>query len=103
MDSVFKPIAELLKLDNIASVYVGKDDCRCGCGGDYRYASAHRAYSSKHRGYDVGDEEINDRAIKRAFNRFIKHPNEVEVIDDHIFEISTGKDRVWTIYLKEEK
>jgi hypothetical protein len=52
-----------IDVSKVYSVYVGKDGCRCGCRGTYSYASAHREFASKNRGYEVTDDEINDKRI----------------------------------------
>ena len=54
-----------LTLDNVASVYSGKRGrCACGCSGKHTYSTEHKVWASKDRGYDVGDDEINDRTVK---------------------------------------
>lgn len=51
-------------LSSVASVYSGKNGrCCCGCSGKYRYARAHRDWSSKNRGYAVDDEDVSDRSV----------------------------------------
>ncbi len=65
-------VAALLATVTVAqvmSVYSGKKGrCYCGCSGNHRYASAHREAASKDRGYDVGDDEVSDREVKRVLN-----------------------------------
>lgn len=65
-------IAEQIKaldISEIMSVYSGKRNrCACGCSGKHRYALAHRDTGSKNRGYEVGDDEINDAQVRRIFN-----------------------------------
>lgn len=49
----------------LASAYSGRPGCACGCRGNYRYASAHREWAGRNRGYAVCDEDVNDRAVAR--------------------------------------
>ena len=87
-----------LTLDNVASVYSGKRGmCCCGCAGKHTYASALRAEASKSRGYEVRDEEINDRTVKMIFNKFMK--NEFEKIRDTCYSYETDT-RLYVLYLK---
>jgi len=87
-----------LTLDNVASVYSGKAGrCCCGCSGKHTYASALRAEASKSRGYEVRDEEINDRTVKIIFNKLMK--NEFEKISDTCYSYETGS-RLYVVYLK---
>ena len=87
-----------LTLDNVASVYSGKAGrCCCGCSGKHTYASALRAEASKSRGYEVRDEEVNDRTVKIIFNKLMK--NEFEKISDTCYSYETGS-RLYVVYLK---
>lgn len=53
-----------INLENVSSVYKGKAGyCCCGCSGKYAYASQHREWASKNRGYDVPDDDINDKKV----------------------------------------
>lgn len=54
--------------DQVASVYSGKYGCACGCNGKHTYASRWRHWSSKFRGYPVGDDEVSDRTVARVVN-----------------------------------
>ena len=57
-----------IKLTDVFSVYSGKDGkCCCGCSGKYSYAKAHQAFASKHRGYAVTDDEINDKMVRKVY------------------------------------
>lgn len=92
---------------DIASVYVGKTGCRCGCLGSYKYPSDPelRYRASKRRGYDITDDEVSDRSIENAMKLLLDTPyQEIECFDgdslkEPILEVKTGKDRVRTIYL----
>lgn len=53
--------------DDLFSVYSGKPGkCCCGCAGNHRYWRAHRIAAGKHRGYEVDEEDINDRQVARV-------------------------------------
>ena len=87
-----------LTLDNVASVYSGKrNTCCCGCAGKHTYASALRDEASKSRGYEVRDEEVNDRTVKMIFNKFMK--NKFEKIAETCYSYETDT-RLYVIYMK---
>ena len=59
-----------IKIEDVMKVYSGKAHaCHCGCTGKYYYAKAHQATASKSRGYEVTDDEVSDRMIKRVVNK----------------------------------
>lgn len=87
---------------DVASVYSGKEGCRCGCLGKYYYAKEHQVWGGKNRGYEVKDEEVNDAMVAKVCEYMNAHPSEVEVIydnEDCIFDIKLGNERVYTAYL----
>lgn len=87
-----------LTLDNVASAYSGKvGRCCCGCSGKHTYASALRAEASKSRGYEVRDEEVNDRTVKIIFNKVMK--NGFKKITDTYYSYETDT-RLYVVYLK---
>jgi hypothetical protein len=55
-----------IQLNQVVSVYVGKNGCMCGCNGKYFYAKAFQEKAGKTRGYAVSDDEINDEKIKEV-------------------------------------
>jgi hypothetical protein len=76
----------ILTIDQIASVYSGKPGCCCGCNGNHRYASGHREWASKNRGYEVEDSDINDRQVKKVFNLLLANADQVDTSNaDHLF------------------
>lgn len=88
-----------IKLSDIYSIYVGKPNrCMCGCSGKFTYAKKYQEYSTKDRGYQVTDDEINDARIKRVFNKMKKFAENVEVIRGEIYTAIIGKTQ-YTIYL----
>jgi hypothetical protein len=57
----------MLTVSDVLHVYSGKPGkCACGCSGNHRYASAFRAEASKRRGYEVSDDEVNDRQVAKV-------------------------------------
>jgi len=93
----------------VVCVYSGTPNrCMCGCSGKYYYTSWNREYSNKRRGYDITDDEINDKMVRRVlkiFEKFVEESGgdytQVEGIDDYIFTIETSPTRQYTIYLKQ--
>lgn len=61
-----------VNLDAVMAVYSGKPGCMCGCNGKYTYASKHRELAGKDRGYEVCDDEVNDRSMKVLVNKMLK-------------------------------
>jgi len=68
-----------ISVKDVMSVYSGKPErCCCGCAGNHRYASAHRNTASRHRGYKVRDNEVNDKQVKRVLNLVKANPDLIE-------------------------
>ncbi len=63
---------EQIVLRHVSSVYSGTHGCCCGCKGKHTYASQHREWASKNRGYEVTDEDVGDRSVKLIVNRMNK-------------------------------
>lgn len=66
-----------LKLEDAYSSYNGKRGCMCGCRGKYYYVNQHKDYAEKDRGYKLDDDEINDIAVKKMFNKLINDENSI--------------------------
>jgi len=82
------------KIENISSVYLGKDHhCRCGCGGKYVSTS----YMLNPR------SEVNDKSVEKQLTRAKKLINsEAEYqINDICINIVVGKNRALTFYFHE--
>jgi hypothetical protein len=90
----------LFNVNEIASVYSGKDGkCCCGCSGKHYYASAHRAEASKHRGYEVSDEEVSNRMVTRVANILSgAAADEIKRNSECCYSTVVGK-RVYIVYL----
>ena len=59
-----------IDVNNVIRVYNGKANrCCCGCSGKHNYASAARGKGKEIRGYEIGEEEISDRAVLLAVNK----------------------------------
>lgn len=78
-----------LTTDKVYSVYSGRPGCCCGCRGKHTYASRHRDWASRNRGYPVRDEEVNDRTVTLIVNKINKagsiHPTFVDVKPGYYF------------------
>ena len=98
-----------IKLSEVDTVYVGKPDkCMCGCSGKYTYTSVNQKQSTKRRGYEVTDDEVNDKRVMRIVKKVSQDEKEVvppnaetDNIDNRIFTRVIGKTQ-YTIYLTDE-
>ena len=89
-----------MKNKEIVSVYSGKaGHCCCGCAGKHTYASAHREWAGKNRGYSVSDDEISDRTVKIISNKVLEDPD-VEH-EDSLSSVEVGN-RLLIVYYKED-
>jgi hypothetical protein len=62
-----------IDLQRVMSVYSGVNGaCCCGCKGKHTFASAHVETGSRHRGYEVTSDQVNDRTVKRIVNKVNK-------------------------------
>lgn len=88
-------------LKNVASVYSGKAGrCMCGCAGKHTYASQHRAWAEKDRGYRIDDDEVSDRTVKIIFNKLFKlGPPQAQ--DDGRIIFADHNGRAYVVYFKE--
>lgn len=88
----------IIDLAKVAKVYSGRAGaCACGCSGKYSYAKQHQAWGSKNRGYEVKDEEVNDRTVKLIVNKIIKAAESgagYNCEDDFIFTTVGNRDYV---------
>lgn len=51
--------------DQLMSVYSGKRGCACGCIGKHTYRVSAQAAGTKHRGFDVDENECSDAVVAR--------------------------------------
>lgn len=91
-----------IRLEDVVSVYSGKANrCCCGCSGKHTYSSAHR--DTVRRGYEVLDEEVNDRSVKMIFNKVFsgKYGPAIQNSpdDETIWYVDTDT-RSYIVYLK---
>ena len=87
-----------VSIDKVLSVYSGIDGkCCCGCSGKHSYSESTRKLASKDRGYEVTDDEINEKMV----NKVMKIINEAESVEYGGNNISTvvGQ-RLYIVYLK---
>lgn len=91
-----------IKFEDVLCAYSGrKEGCRCGCLGKYYYRSDAKEIASKDRGYEVRDNECNDKMVKKVI-KLISEADKVEV-DGNIFNIEMENGRVYTIYLLDKE
>lgn len=102
---------EAVKAESIVKVYSGRQGCACGCRGKYTYATQHREFGSKERGYEVKPEECNDATVTLMRNKILRalRSGDCEVVCDgtHKFcgEICFSVDigaRAYSAYIKGE-
>lgn len=90
-----------LQIDDVLSVYSGKNGaCCCGCSGTHSYNSKYKDLGTKSRGYEVRDEELNDRQVKRVLN-IIKKADKVD--GDYNYIATVVKNRLYIVYLKDDQ
>ena len=91
-----------MKLENVSSVYVGKSGkCCCGCSGTHWYATEHKDWATKDRGYEVTQDELNDDKIKRVFNKIVKNQDNLEYTTKNFTSFDTGS-TLYIVYFKSE-
>ena len=66
----------MIDINTIISVYSGKPGCACGCRGKHTTAKAYQNLRSKNRGYEVTDDECNDRTVSLIVNKMNKQFDE---------------------------
>jgi len=92
---------QTLTAKDIQSTYSDKAGfCCCGCSGKHYYAKATQKEASTGRGYEVHDEEVNDRMVTRVL-RYIQSNEEEAVINEasHV-AVVTGK-RLYIAYFND--
>jgi hypothetical protein len=91
----------VVDVSKMSSVYSGINGrCCCGCSGKHTYASVHRVNAGKNRGYEVKDEEINDRTVKRIVNLINKTELKEHAYDDMVAVVI--KKRLYIAYMRTE-
>jgi hypothetical protein len=97
---MLKPF-DSLELKDIESIYSGKaGKCMCGCSGKYTYATINKVKAGKERGYEVGDEECNDKVVKMLLKRmknFVSNGVALQLGTSYYF-ITVGE-RTYTLYI----
>jgi len=66
----------------------------CGCAGQHYYASAHRQLASRHRGYRVSDDEVDDQKVARVLRLITARADDATVCADHIAVDVAGRTHV---------
>ncbi len=86
-------------VEQVMSVYSGKlNKCACGCAGKHSYASAHQAAGSKNRGYEVADNEVNDKQVRKGLKFLKTNVASAHVLSDDCFTVDT-ETRTYVVYL----
>lgn len=92
-----------IDVNKVVDVYTGKEGCRCGCRGKYTYASKFQEYGTLTRGYEVSDDEVNDKRIARVVRIMNERLSEVECLDGYIFDLKYSDLTVYTVYYQDPK
>lgn len=92
----------MLTVADVQSVYSGRaNTCCCGCAGNHRYPSGPmRLEAGTARGYEVTDDEVSDREVKRVLGLVQKNwdDSDPEYCPDSHCSVVVGK-RVYIVYL----
>jgi len=94
-----------LELSEISSAYIshsGKANlCMCGCAGDYYYVKENQKESGKNRGYEIKNEECNDKLVKYVLNRMTKNAKDcsIEVLCSPI-KLEDGDKKLYKVLFK---
>lgn len=68
-----------LQISEVKRVYSGRSGkCMCGCSGIWRYSKDKVEQGSKDRGYEVGQDEVNDGFVKRVVTKLKLNASKVE-------------------------
>ena len=97
-------ITEKINKNEVVDVYSGRArSCCCGCSGTYSYRADKtlRDIGTKQRGYEVEDNEVNERMISRIVNKLNKNMERVEKEWDHYF-LEEGNRWYMAIMVREE-
>lgn len=87
-----------IQLQDVLCVYVGKPGCACGCRGKYFYTKQNQELGTKDRGYEVGNDEVNDQKIQRILKKIQKvNPAELEDFGDGV-EYQMSPTTVYRVY-----
>lgn len=85
----------------VLSVYSGKNGaCCCGCSGKHYYNSALKEEAGKDRGYEVDDDEVNDKMIKKVINILKGKAPSGQIEADCNFISTVIGERLYIAYLK---
>ena len=80
----------------VLKVYSGKQGrCMCGCSGKYTYNPELREEGGEERGYEVTEDECNERTVKMITKKVYSSPN--TVFDDGFAYVYIGA-RTYAIY-----
>ena len=94
-------IDDLITFNQVQSVYSGKSGaCSCGCAGKHTYREDLKSRGKELRGYELDDDDCNDRVVQRHINTINKAiaAGEASNDGDGIVSYDNGK-RVFVAYL----
>jgi hypothetical protein len=94
-----------ISIDDVRSVYSGKQGCMCGCKGKHRYHPKHLVEATKDRGYGIGPEETNLRQVTKVL-RLLQADSRTALQDGYILHIKDEKklddEKQYVAYLTKE-
>jgi len=73
-----------IKLEDVETIYLGKEGCRCGCRGTYAYNPLHKEYAEKNRGYGLSDDEVSETNHLKGGGEVEK--NNIKLLNDDVVE-----------------
>ena len=81
-----KALAAEIKLDDVLSVYSGRDGaCCCGCAGAHHYAGAHQAEGAASRGYPLEAADVSDWDVARVVGVINENRGAARDAGDHAY------------------
>ena len=96
---------EPIRVEEVLTAYSGlTNSCYCGCSGKYYYTESTRKVAGKDRGYEVDDDEINEKMVLKIVNRVNASIGAdavyMEALGSDIYTVKISSKRSYTVYLK---
>jgi len=95
---------EPIKVEDVTSVYSGREPngCWCGCTGTYYYPTRVKDEGKKLRGYEIDPDEVNDRMVRKVVGIINANLDKVTDLDGaheiYVFEVHDR--RVYGAFLR---